>query len=116
MSDLDELEAVLEDPRRSAHGCCHGVTPVTPLQSRGEHNPRDFHKLPLELPIPEYDAGLDLHVHLAALGAQAEQMAASVELPVKSFEAQRRRLRETLAVSDAGQEIERLVARLLGGD
>lgn len=25
---------------------------LTPLQSRGEHNPRDFHKLVFQLPIP----------------------------------------------------------------
>ena len=86
---------------------------VRPLQSRGEHNPRDFHKFPLDLPVPEYDAGDDLHTRLAARGGQAEELARAVELPMKSFEAQRRRIREALAASEVGQEIEALVRRLL---
>ena len=86
---------------------------VRPLQSRGEHNPRDFHKFPLDLPIPEYDAGDDLHTRLAARGGQAEELAGAVELPMKAFEAQRRRIREALAASEVGQEIESLVRRLL---
>jgi hypothetical protein len=54
------------------------------------------------------------HTRLAALGEGAEDLASAVELPDKSFEAQRRRLWEVLAVPETGHEIEGLVAQVLG--
>jgi hypothetical protein len=46
------------------------------------------------------------------LAEEAEGLATGFELPTQSFEAQRRRLSETLAASDVGREIEVLVKGL----
>lgn len=34
-----------------------------PPQARGEHNPRDFDKYVLRLPVPLYDADAELHLY-----------------------------------------------------
>lgn len=87
---------------------------VRQFQARGEHNPRDIDKYVWQLPIPEFDADSALHVRLAALGARAEALVASLSLPKTRFEKQRRFVREQLAASETGQEIEVAVAELLG--
>ena len=49
---------------------------VRPLQSRGEHNPRDFHKYVFQLPIPLYDEADPVHAALVALAERADRVAA----------------------------------------
>ncbi len=48
---------------------------VKPLQSKGEFGPRDFHKKPLEFPIPRYNPSDPIHRRLAELGRSATEKA-----------------------------------------
>jgi hypothetical protein len=45
---------------------------VRPLQSRGEHNPRDFDKYVFQLPISLYDPRDSAHKLLVALAERSE--------------------------------------------
>ena len=78
---------------------------VTPMMSRGEHNPRDFDKQVWRLPVPIYDPADNAHLELVKLAEQAEQIAAQVDVDgIKTFQAQRRLIRhelETLQIADA---------------
>lgn len=88
---------------------------VRPLQARGEHNPRDFDKYVWQLPIPIFDPDDNQHKELSHLAAKAEEIAANVELPTgKRFEKLRKLVRETVAASTVGVQIEYVVAELLG--
>jgi hypothetical protein len=86
---------------------------VRVFQSRGEHNPRDFHKYPWQLSIPLFDEKNSRHRKLSDLGAEAERFAASLDLPKTRFEKQRRFVREQLSETKIGQQIEKIVAGLL---
>lgn len=87
---------------------------VRPLQARGEHNPRDFAKVLFQLPIPTYDADVELHRDLAGLAERAEQVAATVELPAgKSFQTLRRTVRSALVTDGVGAELDAAVQALL---
>jgi hypothetical protein len=88
---------------------------VRSFQARGEHNPRDFDMYVWQLPIPEFDSHSRLHRSLANLGKQATAFAARLELPKTRFEKQRRFVREQLAATDIGKNIETSVKALLGG-
>ena len=88
---------------------------LTPLQSRGEHNPRDFHKLVFQLPVPRFAPTDPAHAHLAELGARAEAVAAAVPLADgRRFESLRRDVREALTANGVLGEIDEAVAGLLG--
>jgi hypothetical protein len=66
------------------------------------------------LPIPRFDSSQSLHNDLAAAAAQAEQIAAALELPeAVKFQRARRLIREALTESGVGPHIDALVARLL---
>lgn len=87
---------------------------VRPLQGRGQHNPRDFDKYIWRIPIPIYDPADEQHCKLSQLSAQAEGLVADLDLPEGiSFEALRRRVREGVAASQIGQQIESLVVGIL---
>ncbi len=86
---------------------------VRSFQSRGEHNPRHFDKYVFQVPFPKFDATVETHMLLAAAAAEAETVAAGVVLPDVSFQAQRRRLRETFAESGVSAKLDTLVADLL---
>jgi hypothetical protein len=87
---------------------------MRPLQARGEHNPRHFHLLPLDVTFPEYDADDPLHRQLVDLAKRAEAVAADVVLdPGKRFETARRAIREALAEDGAGDDLTAVVRRLL---
>jgi hypothetical protein len=88
---------------------------VIPMQARGWRDPRDFDKLVWELPIPEFDAGSALHREMAAVGAEAETMAATVPLPQGDYRRKRRAIRTALAEAGLAARMEALVARLLNG-
>jgi hypothetical protein len=84
------------------------------LQARGQWGARHFDKVMFTLPIPRFDAEIRLHADLAAAGAEAEKVAAKVELPDDiHFQTARRRVREALAESGVAERIDALVARLL---
>lgn len=87
---------------------------VRPLQARGEHNPRDYDKYVWQVRIPIYEPTNELHERLVELAEKAERLIKTLELPEgKRFELQRRIVREALAASDIGKEIERRVSALL---
>jgi hypothetical protein len=86
---------------------------VRPLQSRGEHNPRDFDKYIWQLPIPTYDALDPLHQHLTQLGERAGQVAGAVELRDTRFESQRRQIREALSAQGIARPLDEAVMALL---
>lgn len=89
---------------------------LRPLQARGEHNPRHYDKYVWQVPIPEFDASNELHIRVAALSEQAETIASEVALPLgRKFESLRRSVRQAIAASDAGRQLEEVVALLLPG-
>jgi hypothetical protein len=84
-------------------------------QSRGQFGARDFDKVMFNLPIPLFDAKKALHRELAEAGAQAEEVAAGVELKEgEKFQRARKRVRDALAEDGIGGDIEKLVEKLLG--
>lgn len=89
---------------------------VRPLQARGEHNPRDYDKYVWQVPIPMFDPDNAAHSRLVELAADAEALVTMIPLPEKKrFELQRRLVREALAASETGKEIEGLVAKIVPG-
>ena len=89
------------------------LTAIRPLQSRGQHNPRDFHKTVLQLPIPPYDPESAQHARLVELACKAERIAAAVDLRTTRFEAQRRQIRAALAEVGVSAEMDTIVTTLL---
>jgi len=90
---------------------------VRPLQARGQHNPRDFDKYVWHVPIPAYQEANARHRRIADLAEQAESIATALVLPEgKRFETWRRLVREAVAASTVGGEIESEVALLIGGN
>jgi SAM-dependent methyltransferase len=87
---------------------------LNPIQSRGEHNPRDFHKVVWRLPIPIFDPQSELHQRLVDLASKAEQVVAAVDLSgINRFEIRRRVLREALEAGGLSAELDKAVESLL---
>jgi SAM-dependent methyltransferase len=109
VADRDEatfLCAILNSPRTTEL--------VRPLMSYGKDE-RDIDKYVWQLPIPLYKPDNERHQRLVQLGNQAEAEIAELDLDDNvHFPTQRRRIREHLAASDAGIEIDDLVTELLG--
>lgn len=86
---------------------------VRPFMSYGKDE-RHFDKHIWQVSVPLYDPGDDLHRRLSARGAELEAAIAGLELNLtRHFSAVRRDVREFIAASDAGQDIEALVEELL---
>src|SRR4051794_15263375 len=86
---------------------------VRPLMSYGKDE-RDFAKHIWQLPIPLFDPTDDLHSRLSARGAELEAAIGKLELdPGRHFAAVRRDVREFIAESEAGRDVEALVEELL---
>jgi hypothetical protein len=84
-------------------------------QARGQFGARHFDKVMFNLPIPLFKASEALHRELADAGAQAEAVAANVELKEgEKFQRARKRVRDALAEDGIGGDIEKLVEKLLG--
>jgi len=84
------------------------------LQSRGQWGARDFDKVMLELPIPEFVAGEQIHAELVAAARRAEDAAAGLDLPATvNFVRARQLVRAALEREGIASLIDRLVARLL---
>ncbi len=84
------------------------------LQSRGQFGARDFDKVIFSLPIPRFDPAVSLHGELAEAAAQAEALAASVEIPENmKFQRARALVRGSLVEAGIAGRIDQLVARLL---
>jgi hypothetical protein len=83
-------------------------------QSRGQWGARDFDKVMFNLRIPRFDPADRLHCALADAAAEAECVAAAVELTDGvRFQQARRVIRTALTEAGLSQRIDALVARLL---
>jgi hypothetical protein len=89
---------------------------LRPLQSRGEHNPRHFHKLVFDLPFPTFNPSDSAHHQLVEAATHAELVAATIELPNSSFQSQRRAVRRALQIDGVAARLDGLVSRLLTSD
>lgn len=89
---------------------------VEALQARGQFGARHFDKVIFNLPIPRFDSKVKRHRDLAAAAAEAEKIAAAVELPegVK-FQRARSLVRSALKEAGVADKIDALVAKLLDG-
>lgn len=86
---------------------------VRPFMSYGKDE-RDFDKHIWQLPVPLFAPADDLHKRLSARGAELEAAIAGLELvPGRHFAAVRRDVREFLAASEAGRDVEESVEELL---
>ena len=86
------------------------------MQAKGQGGARHFDNLVWELRIPLYDSAEPLHRDLAAAGAEAEKVAASVQLKEGAhFTRQRRAIRDALIATGVAPRIDALVIRLLDG-
>jgi len=86
---------------------------VRPFMSYGKDE-RHFDKNIWQLPVPLFDSGHNLHTRLATRGAELEAAAAGLEVdPARHFATVRRSFREFIAASEAGRDVEELVAELL---
>jgi hypothetical protein len=87
---------------------------LRPLQARGEHNPRHYAKDIWQVQIPMFDPNSKAHMQLVGLAEEAEAIADAVALPVgKRFETLRRKIREAIAATNTGVQIETAVTALL---
>jgi len=87
---------------------------VTPLQARGQHNPRDFDLHVFGIPFPIYDGDQELHRTLAAHAAVAEDVAGAIDLhSVGQFQKARRLVREVLREHGVAAQIDALVEELV---
>ncbi len=92
------------------------VERVQDALAKGAFGNRNIHRAPFRLNIPEFAPEDGLHKALAALGGEAEELAAGVELAgVKSISAQRKRIRRAAEAAGLAAEIDKLAARLLDG-
>ncbi len=84
------------------------------LQSRGQWGARDFDKVILSLPIPNFDASNSLHKALAKAAGHAEHVANAVQLKEgMHFITARQRIRAALHEDGIAQKIDEMVKELL---
>lgn len=90
---------------------------IESLQSKGQWGARHFDKVMFTLPIPRFEAENALHRDLAQAAARAEAIAGALSLPEDvKFQRARRIVRDALKADGIADEIDALVARLLGID
>jgi hypothetical protein len=53
---------------------------VNPRQSKGLFGPRDFHRVPLTLPIPRFDPESSVHLAIALLSSKIEKICSDLEI------------------------------------
>lgn len=87
---------------------------VSIYQSRGLFGARHFDKYVWLLPIPQYDPSAEDHTALASLAEEAEQVAASVDIPENTgFQKARTLVRQALAEAGITERLNVAVAALL---
>lgn len=90
-----------------------GITDlVRPLMSYGKDE-RHVDKHVWKLPIPAYDANDVAHARIAELSELIETEVAELEWPTRNFVTVRRRLRDHLAASPLGQELDALTREVV---
>ena len=100
-------------------------TALEPLMPKGQFGARHVQKHLWRLPIPEYDDDNPLHRDIAAAAVKATAGATALLQEVQTTRAAqgkpttatiaRREIRNWLAESEEGQQVETLVAQLLAG-
>jgi hypothetical protein len=86
------------------------------FQARGQWGARHFDKVMFNLPIPRFDPTTGLHGELTAAAAEAEELAAAVDIPERAgFVRARGLVRDALKDAGIAQRIDALVERLLDG-
>lgn len=111
--------AAVPSEREADYICAILNAPVTteltrPLMSYGKDE-RDIHKHVWELPIPDFDAGDEVHARIADLGASLEKLVSA--FPINEdlhFAATRRHIRDYMMKTPEGQELDDLVTQLIG--
>lgn len=89
---------------------------VQHLQSQGQFGARDFHTYVFHAPYGLYDAGDALHANLVRLVERAERIAADVTLdPSKSFQTNRKLIRNALDSDGVAGDIDECVAAIFAG-
>ena len=84
------------------------------FQARGQFGARHFDKVMFNLPIPKFKVAQSVHRALAEVGTEAERVASLIEIPEgERFVAARQRVRRALMADGIGNEIEKLVEKLL---
>jgi hypothetical protein len=87
---------------------------VLPLQSRGQHNPRDFDTHVFATGFPAFDSADPRHAAIAKLAARAETVAAETELDDGwQFQRARRTIRESLASDSVAEDLDEAVDDLM---
>jgi hypothetical protein len=86
------------------------------LQSRGQWGARHFDKVIFNLSIPRFDPNDPVHAALARAAADAERIAATVELPQEvKFQRARGMIRGAVTAAGVATRIDDLVVDLLDG-
>lgn len=89
---------------------------VQHLQSQGQFGARDFDTYVFHAPYGLYDAGDALHANLVRLVERAERIAADVTLdPSKSFQTNRKLIRNALDSDGVAGDIDECVAAIFAG-
>ncbi|MGA2044204.1 MAG: hypothetical protein ABSG83_12640, partial [Roseiarcus sp.] len=108
LSECYFLAAVLNSETARERGVAY--------QARGQWGARHFDKVVFNLPIPRFDPKHKVHAALAKAAAEAEAVAAAVELPESvKFQRARGLVRAALVEAGIAQRIDALVAKLLDG-
>lgn len=89
------------------------LSKVKELQSEGQFGPRHFHKVVFAAGFPLYDASDDLHVSIAAAGAEAEALVAGLHVAHLGFQSARKVVRAAFNSSPVAASLEGLVEALL---
>ena len=86
---------------------------VNPRQSKGLFGPRDFHRVPLTLPIPEFDHTLPVHLEIATLSGKAESISADLDIVTPNkFKKARTLVEEEILRLGLAQDLDDLVSAL----
>lgn len=87
---------------------------VKPLQALGLFGGRDFDKNVFAVPIPTFDASVELHLQLSELARHAEKIAGARTLSeIWTFQRKRRDIRSALSADGVAHEIDAAVAKLV---
>lgn len=86
---------------------------VQPLQTKGLMGPRDFDKYVFHIPFPVYNPENDNHRRLVDLAAQAEDIAAGIDIEGAMSAKARAKIRAALTASGLTEQIETAVDAVL---
>lgn len=87
---------------------------VRGLQSLGLFGPRDFHTLPLNLPIRRFDGSSKIHNQLSVLGRRAADLLMHLEIKEPASFVKARKLVQQVLDKELQQELDYLSAKELG--